>query len=488
MKLLPRSLFSRLVLVLLAGLVIAQLVSFAIHMHERGQLLLEASGMQSAQRIADIVRLLESLGPAERRRMANVLSAPPMAIRLDQGPLTPIAQGNRTARAALFGAFLRRSLGDAWPLEVAVADSRPFTPGAMRGPPGLHMGGDPGGGWMPFHPAMQYLSQPALSFVAQVRLHDGTLVTFDSRQPAETESWPYRLLLSLAVLLAAVIGVSLIAVRWATRPLNALADAAEELGKNIHRPPLAESGPLEVARAARAFNTMQARLIRYLRDRTRVLAAMSHDLKTPITRLRLRAELLEDASLRAKFTGDLVELESMVGATLDFMRGLETDEATKPIDMNALLESLQADLAETGGRVTIESGPLKPYPGKPRALKRCLVNLLDNAIKYGKSAWVSVGDSNERLEIRIRDEGPGIPEPELERVFEPYYRVEGSRNRETGGAGLGLTIARSIADTHGGRLSLHNRPEGGLETRLTLPRPGPDSSARGSPAEGAVPS
>jgi len=473
MKLVPRSLFSRLVLVLLAGLVVAQLVSFAIHMHERGQVLLEASGMQSAQRIADIVRLLEPLGPAERRRMANVLSAPPMAIRLDQGPLVPIAQdGSRTARAALFGALLRRSLGGGWPLEVAVTDSRPFAPGAMRGPPGLHMGGGPGGGWMPFHPAMQYLSQPALSFVAQVRLHDGTLVTFDSRQPAETESWPYRLLASLAVLLAAVIGVSLIAVRWATRPLNALADAADELGKNIHRPPLAESGPLEVARAARAFNTMQARLVRYLRDRTRVLAAMSHDLKTPITRLRLRAELLDDPSLRAKFTGDLGELESMVGATLDFMRGLESEEAAKPIDVNALLESLQADLAETGGRVTIEGRPYQPYPGKPGALKRCLANLLENAIKYGKSAHIGVDDNDERLEIRIRDEGPGIPEQELERVFDPYYRVEESRNRETGGAGLGLTIARSIAESHGGRLSLHNRTEGGLEARLTLPRAG----------------
>jgi signal transduction histidine kinase len=486
MRLLPRSLFSRLVLVLLTGLAVAQLVSFAIHMHERGQVLLEASGMQSAQRIADIVRLLESLGPAERRRVGNVLSAPPMAIRLDQGPLAPIAQ-DRTARAALFGALLRRSLGDAWPIEVAIADSGTYTPGAMRGPPGLHMGGGAGSGRMPFHPAMQFFSQPALSFVAQVRLHDGTLVTFDSRQPAETEDWPYRLLLSLAVLLAAVIGVSLIAVRWATRPLNALADAAEELGKNINRPPLAESGPIEVARAARAFNTMQRRLVRYLRDRTRVLAAMSHDLKTPITRLRLRAELLDDPSLRAKFTGDLFELESMVGATLDFMRGLETDEAAKPIDMNALLESLQADLAETGGRVTIESGPLKPYPGKPRALKRCLVNLLDNAIKYGKSAWVGIDDNDERLEIRVRDEGPGIPEKELERVFEPYYRVEASRNRKTGGTGLGLTIARSIAESHGGRLSLHNRPEGGLEARLILPRSGADFSAPGHPTESAVP-
>ncbi len=238
-------------------------------------------------------------------------------------------------------------------------------------------------------------------------------------------------------------------------------------------PPLPETGPLEVTRAARAFNTMQARLIRYIQDRTRVLAAMSHDLKTPITRLRLRAELLDDASLRAKFTGDLGEMEAMVGATLDFMRGIDAEEAAVPVDMKALLESLQADLLETGGLITLASGPLKPYPGRPQALKRCLMNLLGNAIQYGGSAAVAVEDHDDRLEISIRDEGPGIPEAELDRVFEPYYRLEGSRNRETGGTGLGLTIARSIAETHGGKLSIRNRVEGGLEAKLTLPRPGP---------------
>lgn len=468
MTLLPRSLFSRLVLVLLAGLLTAQLLSFAIHMHERGELLMEASGMQSAQRIADIVKLLESLGPDDRRRIAGILSTPPMTVKLDQAPLVAVEQStNNKARAALFGAFLRRSLGDAWPLEAAISDSTPFGPGAMHNPNGLHWGNGQG---MPLHPGMRYFAQPALAFVVQVRLHDGTLVTFDSRQPAQTESWPYRLLLSLLVLLAAVIAVSLIAVRWATRPLNILADAAEELGKNINRPPLAEKGPLEVTRAARAFNTMQARLISYIQNRTRVLAAMSHDLKTPITRLRLRAELLDDPVLRAKFTGDLGEMEAMVGATLDFMRGIDAEEPVQPVDMQALLESLQADLAETGGQITIESAPLKPYRGKPQALKRCLMNLLQNAIQYGKSALIVVDDNDERLEIRIRDTGPGIPEPELERVFDPYYRVEGSRNRETGGTGLGLTIARGVAEAHGGQLHLRNRDEGGLEAILLLPR------------------
>jgi len=496
-SLLPRSLFSRLVLVLLAGLITAQLLSFAIHMHERGQVLMQASGMQSAQRIADIVRLLESLGPAERRRVSGILSTAPMAIRLDDPPLAAAPQDtDKQARAALFGAFLRRQLGEAWPIEVAVTDSGPFKSRAMRGPGGPHMalheadepggdaaamrrpggprmGGGTGGPGMPFNPAMQYFSQPAQAFVAQVRLHDGALVTFDSRQPADAGDWPYRLLLSLLVLLAAVIGVSLVAVRWATRPLKALADAADELGKNINRPPLPETGPLEVTRAARAFNTMQARLIRYIQDRTRALAAMSHDLKTPITRLRLRAELLDDAALRAKFTSDLGEMEAMVGATLDFMRGIDAEGPTVLVDMKALLESLQADLLETGGRITLESGPLKPYPGRPQALKRCLMNLLGNAIQYGRTAAVVVEDYDDRLEISIRDQGPGIPEAELDRVFEPFYRLEGSRNRETGGTGLGLTIARNIAEAHGGRLGLRNCAEGGLEARLTLPRPAP---------------
>lgn len=464
MHVLPRSLFGRLMLVLLAGLLVAQLVSFAIHMHERGELLLQASGLQSAQRIAGIVKVLESLSPTERRKMVEILSAPPLIISLDRGPL---ARGDedreRGTQAALFGAMLRRFLGEGWPVEVMISDSAPLTPLHMHGP-------GKGGMRMPFDSAMHFSAQPGFSFVSQVRLRDGTLITFDSRQPQETASWPYRLLLSLVVLLAAVILLSLVAVRWATRPLKALADAATELGRNINRPPLAETGPIEVTRAAQAFNTMQARLIAYIRERTSLLAAMSHDLKTPVTRLRLRAELLKDPELQAKFTRDLEEMESMVQGTLDFLRGFETGEPSRPMDMMALLESLQADMAEMGGQVRIEGASTKPYPGKPAALKRCLSNLLDNAIKYGKSAAIKVDDNDERLEICIQDEGPGILESELERVFEPFYRLEGSRSRETGGTGLGLAIARSIAESHGGRLTLANRVGGGLEAKLTLPR------------------
>ncbi|HEY7742811.1 MAG TPA: ATP-binding protein [Burkholderiales bacterium] len=469
MRLVPRSLFSRLVLVLLAGLVVAQLVSFAIHMHERGELLSQASGRQSAQRIADVVGLLETLNPAERRRIVSILSAPPMTISLDQPPLAAGGQdSDMGARALLFETMLRRFLGDGRPVAVRVAEApaTPLKPAMKRGVKGPGMHGD----WTPPWAAMHDASPSGLSFVAQVRLRDGALITFDARPPTQTASWPYRLLVSIAVLLVAVIAVSLIAVRWTTHPLNALADAADELGRNIHRRPLEEKGPLEVARAARAFNTMQARLAGYIRDRTRVLAAMSHDLKTPITRLRLRAELLGDPLMREKFTRDLDEMESMVGATLDFLRGQESGEPAQPVDVMALLESLQADLRETGGQVEIEGAPRKPYPGAPQALKRCIGNLAENAVKYGRSARVLVDDNDARLEIRIHDMGPGLPPDQLEKVFEPFYRVEDSRSRETGGTGLGLTIARGIAEAHGGRLSLRNRAEGGLEATLELPR------------------
>ena len=482
MRLLPRSLFSRLVLVLLGGQVVAQLLSFAIHMQERGELLLQSGGMQSAQRIADTVRLLDSSGPAERRKIVNVLSAAPLLVSLDHGPLVLSGQGGSSdaaggvnVRAAFFAGMIRRYLGGDWPIEVIVSESALSTSLPTPGPghgrrPGSAAPGAPGHMRGGFGGGMHMSMLPGLSFVSQVRLHDGVLVTFDARQPEHTTGWPYRMLLSLAVLLVAVVAVSLLAVRWATRPLKALADAADELGQNIHRPPMEENGPVEVVRAARAFNTMQARLTAYLSERTSVLAAMSHDLKTPVTRLRLRAELLGDPQLRLKFIQDLEEMEAMVGATLDFLRGAGSAETAQPVDMTALLESLQADLAEVGSQVSLEGRPLRPYTGRPAALKRCLRNLVENAVKYGQSAEIEVDDNDVRLQILIRDYGPGIPETELKRVFEPFYRLEGSRSRDTGGTGLGLTIAKSIAELHGGRLTLENRATGGLDARLILPR------------------
>ncbi|KPK13723.1 MAG: hypothetical protein AMJ67_17100 [Betaproteobacteria bacterium SG8_41] len=491
MRLLPRSLFSRMVLVLLVGLLLAQLASFAIHWHERGELILRTGGMRQAQRIADIVRLLDPLPPRERARIVGVIDSAQLRVSLSRPPMAPTAADpDKAERAERFASVLRRFLGDERGLVVVVTSAPEHWPPAPFGgrgpapgaPPPPEMMGGPGmmsGQGMMRGPGGRGLGPPGtgpgarlagISFVVQAPLQDGTLVTFDSRQPLETFNWPYRLLLSLGILLAAVIVLTLIAVRWVTRPLKTLADAAEQLGADIERPPLPEEGPLEVRSASRAFNTMQKRLIAFIRDRTRILAAMSHDLKTPITRLRLRAELLDDAQLRAKFEKDLAEMESMVSATLDFMRGVENREPRKPLDVMALLESLQEDAAELKGRVEIEGAALKPYHGLAQALKRCLRNLIDNAVQYGKSARIRVDDSASALRISVRDEGPGIPERDLEHVFEPFYRLEGSRSRDTGGTGLGLGIARNIARAHGGDIVLRNVPGGGLEALLTLPR------------------
>lgn len=470
MRLLPHSLFSRMVIILLSGLVLAQFLSFAIHWQERGQLMLRATGMRSAQRIADIVRLLDSIAPAERDRIVGVIDSPALRISLAEAPLSAARNdADKETQAMLFAAILRRLLGEEWPLVVAVSDAPAWRPPlSFHGTPGRGMMGDPGMMGSAGMPA--FAMQPAVSFVVQARLKDGTLVTFDSRQTVDDANWPYRLLLSLAILLVAVIALTLVAVRWVTRPLKTLAEAAETLGEDIDRPPLDEAGPLEVGRAARAFNTMQQRLAKFIHDRTRILAAMSHDLKTPITRLRLRSELLDDPELRAKFVNDLEEMESMVGATLDFMRGLDNQEPAQALDVMALLESLEEDAREVGGKVSVEGSAHGPYRGHPQALKRCLGNLIENAVKYGKSATVKVKDAADRIEISIQDEGPGIPEDDLEQVFEPFHRIERSRSRSTGGTGLGLGIARNIARAHGGELVLHNLAAGGLEAVLTLPR------------------
>jgi signal transduction histidine kinase len=465
MRLAPRSLFGRIVAVLLAGLVAAQALSMAVHLHERGELLYRASGLQSAQRVADIVKLLDSVAPAERQRIAGLFDSPPLIVTLGAAAAAPAAgeDPDMQAQAAFMGTMLRRMLGEGREMTLVASqvESHPFPPGARRGAGGMGMG--------PSGPGMHARMGPQHSFLARVRLADGSWASFDTRRPVEAASWPYRLLASIAILMGAVVALTLLAARWVTRPLATLANAAEELGRDINRPPLPEQGPHEVARAARAFNRMQSRLARYIQERTRVFAAMSHDLKTPITRMRLRAELLEDGEAKTKFTNDLVEMESMVVATLDFMRGLETGERAQPVDVAALLESLQEDARETGGQVTIEGAARSPYVGRPQALKRCLVNLIENAIKYGKEARLAVEDGPERLTIRVRDRGPGIPESELERVFEPFHRLEGSRGRDGGGTGLGLTIARSVAQLHGGTLQLRNMGDG-LEAVLSLPR------------------
>jgi signal transduction histidine kinase len=465
MRLLPRSLFGRLMLVLASGLILAQLLSAAINLVERDSVLVRASGMQPAQRIADIVTLLDSLSPVERQRIVAILNVPPLVVSLDRTPASLESEATGGTRAAMFSAALRTALDDDRPIRVAIGGTRPaWTPGAPQERGQGPMGGGPMG-----RPGMHRFPPDGVSFLIQVRLQDGTWATFDTQVNQVSANLPWRVLLTLATLLAAVLLLSYIAVRWVTRPLQLLATAADELGRDINRPPLPEGGPVEVGRAARAFNTMQSRLVHFIDERTRLLTAMSHDLKTPLTRMRLRAELLEDGGLRERFEADLLEMEAMVTQTLEFMRGLSTREPAQRVDVMGLLQSLQADNETMGRTVTIDGHVTRSWNGAPQLLKRCISNLVDNAVLYGKRAEIDAEEAPGQLTIRVRDRGPGIPDSEIEKVFEPFYRLEGSRSRETGGTGLGLAIARNIARAQGGDVRLRNHEDGGLEAILSLP-------------------
>jgi signal transduction histidine kinase len=472
MSLVPQSLFSRLVLVLLAGLSLMLLTSVLVLFQDRGKVLYQASGLHSAQRISAIVRLLESFEPDERARIVSVLSDPSLRVALtDTRPaLATPPQG--APLAGLFGAMIERHLGTSRSYRVAVWEVAPMdvTPGHRRGLYGTGLGADMPMRRHAYRGSAGLLPRGGMAFQAQVQLRDGPWVSFEQYVPDEVFAWSMRLLVTLGVLLASVVVLSVVAVRWITHPLSVLSGAAEALGRDLRRPRLPERGPIEVRRAAHAFNTMQGRLLRYIEDRTRLLTALSHDLKTPITRLRLRAELLEDESLRDSILRDLDEMQAMTMATLRFLKGMEGDERVQPVDIHALLESLRADAEDMGYEVQIEGGEPAPYPARPLALKRCIGNLIDNAVKYGKRTSVSLSEQNGVLRIAVADAGPGIPEAQLEQVFEPFYRLEASRNRDTGGTGLGLSIARNIARAHGGNIRLRNRPEGGLEAVLTLPR------------------
>jgi len=461
MRLVPRSLFGRLVLILAGGLAVALLAAAYLNLSERDQLLYRASGMQSAQRIADVSRLLDSVSPADRRRIAAVFDQPPLAISLERPALPPAPpQADGDLRVSMFTTVLGYALGDGLRVQAVRAERAPAGYAAPRMPMMQRMAA----------PGMPLMHADGAFFVVQVALRDGTLVTFDSLVSPQAAETPLRFALTLLVLFGTVVALSLLAVRWVTGPLAALAGAAERLGEDIHRPPLPETGPLEARRAARAFNTMQQRLQRFINDRTRILTAMSHDLKTPITRLRLRTELLDDGALRDKFSRDLGDMESMVAQTLDFMRDASAAEPVQKVDLMALLESLQRDYQDTGSAVEVEGRIAQPFSGRPLALRRCLTNLVDNAIRYGGRATLRAEEAPQRITIRVLDEGPGMSAQEFERAFEPFFRGEASRSRETGGTGLGLGIARNIARAHGGDLELRNRPQRGLEAILSLPQ------------------
>lgn len=474
----PRSLFGRLFVSVLAAVFLAQALTFMLVARERNKFITETNVREWSRRIVDLTYALQLLDPSERATArAQLEQWPPRRFfhyRLApfRAPLAPGEAASSERRAAAnsvpiassdfrqaLAVELVRLLGPEYGVTVQPTTSladRAIT--VSRQPPeGLELGGR--------------------LYDVRVILPDRDSLTFRVSQGRRGPLFPRGLLLNLTLLTLATAIVLYVVAHGITRPLSRLARAAEAMGRDMRQPPLAESGAQELKEAARAFNTMQDRMHRYLDSRTRVLAAMSHDLKTPLTRMRLRVETLEEEDIRTRFGRDLDEMESMVRGTLALLKGLSDDEAAVAVDIDALLATLIAEFAELGEQVEVEGAARGAFRGRPQALKRCMTNLLSNAVKFGGRARVVVEDGA-ALVLRVRDEGPGLPPEELERVFEPFYRVESSRNRDTGGTGLGLAIARDIAQAHGGSLVLRNLPVRGLEAILTLPRARPADRSR----------
>lgn len=448
----PDSLFARLFLAIIGVVAITLLVLLALIVRERREFsLLESSAGSSLTSVANTVEDLARLPPPERARLLAELREQRRSVdQLRRAQFSERRESREMLERAVI-ARLQQQLGSDYRV-------RALSPG--RPPRNFIALNDDRAG----------ASDGALGrpFMFEVVLPDGQAVAFRMPAPRPGPALPMRIFIDFGVL-TLILGLVLYAMtRTITRPLGKLAEAADALGRGTRVEPLPEQGGRELRAATRAFNAMQERLRRYLDSRTRVLAAMSHDMRTPLTRLRLRVESIDDEQLRARCTADLDEMSNMIRGALAVFRGLNDDEPATPIDVNALLEALRDEYRELGGHVTVSGRAQQPYVGKPLALKRCLGNLLQNAIQYGQQADVTVEDGD-ALVLRIRDRGPGIPSESLERVFEPFYRLESSRNRDTGGVGLGLGIARDIAQAHGGRLTLRN-VEGGLEAELTLPR------------------
>lgn len=462
-SLLPQSLFGRLLMALLSAIGLALLVIVALILHERRELALLTSGAWStADNIAATSAELAKLDPHSRGEEIEEYRTRRIMIERRHMHRPPRRREDMEEIAQLFAQRIKKQLGPTFTVKLTQARGRwrEVIPVGGENRPDVQI---------PGFNSPPDLRSPERWFDVTVGLPDGQQIVFRTLAPPPGPPLPRQIFLNLGLLTLLLALALYFVTRSITRPLSQLARAADAIGRGEGHPPLEEVGARELRDATHAFNTMQDRLQRYLESRTRVLAAMSHDLRTPLTRLRLRAESIEDPEAQARFIADVEEMSQMVGGALNMFKGLNESEAATPVLIDDLLAALQEEYKELGESFAIEGHSNGPLLAKGQALKRCLSNLLHNAVKYGTSAVVQIEDGHELI-IRIRDAGPGIPEESLEQVFEPFFRVESSRNRDTGGTGLGLSIARDIAQAHGGSITLRNLPGGGLQATLTLPR------------------
>ncbi len=471
MRFLPKTLFGRILLAMFCGLLAVQAVGVWLMLEDRARSGERLLGEYVAQRVAGILRILDDAPPADRTRLVRVLSTPPIRLTLDDAWHAGSVEDSDDAKA--FVTRIGREMERPMRLQVLSIRSvdRRGEP-RLRDESGLPARRDPEEVAPPERHERGGRSRgPLLVVTGQAMLTDGSVVTFRRAVAQPSLEWPLRALALLGVLGLFVAGIAGWAVRRVTRPLASLADAASGLARDLNRPPLSEEGPQEVARAAQAFNAMQRDLRRYLETRAHALAGVSHDLRMPLTRLRLRLERLPEGDLRNQIEADLAEMDAMIGSTLEYLGAGSTTEKLVRLNLNALLEGVVEDFEPLGARITVHGEVLAPVLAQPQAIRRCVTNLLENARRYGGGQIdLRVIDSAQAVEIRVEDRGPGIPQADIERVFEPYVRLEASRARHTGGTGLGLAIARAIARGNGGDITLQARPGGGLAAVLRLPR------------------
>jgi len=472
-RLLPDSLAAWSLIIVIGGLIVALVATLGSFEQNR-----EADGRMTAffhiaDRVSSISRAIAAAAPAQRGSLADELTGPTLAVSVGRDALTTseVAADDQIAELE---DILESRLSDAGVNDVHVerrernlqvpAASMEDTPTADAGPVERTLSE------MEDH----YADYDA--YVASVRLADGDWINFISVNAPVAALWSLR---GAAIASAATVLVLLFSV-WALRRLTApysmIARAAERFGRDLNAAPLPEqNGPREVRAAAHAFNLMQERLRRFFSDRDQLVAAISHDLRTPATRLRLRAEFIGDPDLRAHMLADLNEIETMTSSVLAFASDSAQPEPRETLDLVSLLESLCDDVP--GVWLELPQGaPRFGYSAQPVALRRCISNIIDNAVKYGHRARVSLKIDPAAVHVVVDDDGPGIPDDAVEMVFLPFRRLDASRNRDTGGTGLGLTIARSVARAHGGDVLLSNREGGGLRAEIVLPLPGATTS------------
>jgi signal transduction histidine kinase len=477
-RLFPKSLVGQTILVMLVGLTLSHIISMTLYSSDRVETVSLVVGHSLAQRVAKTAHLVNESPLQWRYKIVSVLDDPTFRVSLtDENDFRGRANDG-DLRSQVVRTYLEQQLRDESVRDISVRVFGPTDPafafpsrdrrGANARIGNRHRMMAPGGTMPGFH--MMGAVPFTESLRVSMRLKDGGWLNFAAAVPESPSLWSSGSFLSMLSMAMAVIVFSVWVVRRVTRPLGAFAKAAEELGRDVHAQPLEERGPTEVRQASQAFNEMQERLKRLIENRTRMLAAISHDLRTPITLLRLRAEFIEDEDERAKTLATLEEMEAMIASTLSFARDDAAKEEHRSIDLASLIGSICNDMADAGLPVTFEPTGKLPYECRAGALKRAVTNLVENAIKYGDNATVLLIDSDGAVRILVEDQGPGIPESERETVFTPFYRIDPSRNRETGGVGLGLSVAQTIAHAHGGDITLENRTEGGLRATLTLPR------------------